>query len=108
MTELLQRKEYLLGITIIEGRNIRGKDADGTSDPYIKVKCANQVQQTSKKYDVNSACWNQSITFPGLMMNDYELETFELNLELYDHNAILANELIGQYSIGLSTMYRNL
>lgn len=42
------------------------------------------------------------------MMNEYELETFEINLELYDHNALLANELIGQYSIGLSTLHRNL
>jgi len=41
-------------------------------------------------------------------MNVYELETFELNLELYDHNALLPNELLGQYSIGLSTLYRNL
>ncbi len=41
-------------------------------------------------------------------MNRYELETFELVLELYDHNAILANELIGAYSIGLSTLHRNL
>lgn len=106
--DLLERKEYLLGITIIEGRNFLGKDADGTSDPFVKIKCANQVQQTSKKYDVNSATWNQSITFAGLMMNQYELETFELNLEVYDHNAVLANELIGQYSIGLSTLYTNL
>ena len=30
-----------------------------------------------------------------------------MNIELYDHNAIASNELIGQYSIGLSTMYRN-
>lgn len=42
------------------------------------------------------------------MMNKYELETFELNLEVYDHNALLANEMIGQYSIGLSTLHRNL
>ena len=41
-------------------------------------------------------------------MNQYELETFELILELYDHNAIFQNELIGQYSIGLSTLYRSL
>ena len=40
-------------------------------------------------------------------MNQYELETFEMNIELYDHNAILSNDLIGQYSIGLSTLYRN-
>lgn len=57
-TELLQRKQYLVGITIIEGRGLSGRDAAGTSDPYIKVKCANQTQQTSKKYEVNSATWN--------------------------------------------------
>ena len=29
-------------------------------------------------------------------------------IELYDHNPIFMNELIGQYSIGLSTLYRSL
>ena len=80
----------------------------GTSDPFVEVTCAGQVQQTQKKYEVNSATWNQSLSFPGLMMNIYELETFELNFELYDHNDVFANELIGQYSVGLSTLYRNL
>jgi len=41
-------------------------------------------------------------------MNSNELETFELILELFDHNAVFRNVLIGQYSIGLSTLYRNL
>ena len=81
---------------------------DGSSDPFVKVICAGQVQQTSKKYDVNSATWNQSLIFEGIKMNQFELETFEMNIELYDHNAILANELIGQYSIGLSTLQRAL
>mgnify|MGYP000020224068 CR=1 FL=1 len=43
MTELLERKQYLVGITIIEARNLFGKDAAGTSDPYIKIKCAGQT-----------------------------------------------------------------
>jgi hypothetical protein len=42
------------------------------------------------------------------MMNLYELETFEMVIELYDHNPILANQMIGQYSIGLSTLYNNM
>jgi hypothetical protein len=41
-------------------------------------------------------------------MNQYELETFELIVEVYDYNAIMSNELIGHCSIGLSTLYRNL
>ncbi len=106
--DLLERKQYLCGVTIIEGRNLLGKDAAGTSDPFIIVKCAGQTQQTQKKYEVNSATWNQTLTFPGIMMNQYELETLELNIECYDHNALLANELIGKHSIVLSPLYRNL
>lgn len=40
-------------------------------------------------------------------MNQYELESFELNFNLYDYNVILKNELIGTYSVGLSTVYRH-
>lgn len=105
---VLERKEYLVGVTIYEARNVVGKDAAGTSDPFLKVRCADQVQQSQKKYESNSAVWNQSLTFNGLQMNQYELETFELILELYDHNPIRVNELIGQYSIGLSSLYRSL
>lgn len=48
---MLSKKEYLVGITIIEGREIYGKDNAGTSDPFVKIKCADQVQQSSKKYE---------------------------------------------------------
>lgn len=106
-TELLERKEYVVGITILEARSIQGLDSEGTSDPFLKVKCADQIQQTTKKMEVNSAIWNQTLTFAGLKMNQYELETFEIVIELFDHNAVLANEIIGQYSIGLSTLHRN-
>lgn len=58
--------------------------------------------------EVNSATWNQSLSFKDIWMNQYELETFEITLELLDHNNLFTNELIGQYSIGLSTLYRNL
>jgi Ca2+-dependent lipid-binding protein len=43
-----------------------------------------------------------------VLLNAYELETFELILEVYDYNAVMTNELIGTHSIGLSTLYRNL
>jgi hypothetical protein len=36
----MEKKEYQAGITIIEGRKLTGKDAQGTSDPYVKITCA--------------------------------------------------------------------
>jgi Ca2+-dependent lipid-binding protein len=92
----MEKKEYLVGVTIIEGRKLSGKDAAGTSDPFVKITCANMPQQvTQRKYETNATVWNQSFTFPGVLMNQYELETFELILEVYDYNAVKTNELIG-------------
>ena len=105
----MEKKEYLVGVTIIESRSLKGLDSAGTSDPFVKIRCANKpVQVTQKSYKTNSVVWNQSFTFPGVTMNQYELETFELILEVYDYNAVKTNELIGLSSIGLSTLYRNL
>lgn len=105
----MEKKEYQVGVTIIEGRNFVGKDAAGTSDPFVKITVANLDPQVTKKhYGANSCVWNQQFTFPKLMMNQYELETFEIIVEAYDHNPVYANEMIGSYSIGLSTLYRSL
>lgn len=67
--ELLERKEYMACITIIEARNIVGKDWESTSDPFVKVRCAGRTQQTLKKYEVNMATWNQTLTFENISMN---------------------------------------
>jgi hypothetical protein len=40
-------------------------------------------------------------------LNKYELETFELIFQLVDHNEIQQNEVIGLYSVGLSSIYRH-
>jgi hypothetical protein len=37
----MEKKEYLVGVTVIEGRKLKGKDASGTSDPFVKITCAN-------------------------------------------------------------------
>ena len=105
----MEKREYLVGVSIIEGRNLMGKDAAGTSDPFVKITCANLAPQvTMRKYSANTVVWNQSFTFSELFMNQYELETFELIVEVYDYNPMMTNELIGYHSIGLSTLYRNL
>ena len=103
----MEKKKYLVGVTIIEARGLEGKDASGTSDPFVRITCANEAPQVSKKRDSTlTAIWNQSFTFDNVELNDLELETLELMVEVLDHNSVMFNEVIGSYSIGLSTMYR--
>jgi hypothetical protein len=40
-------------------------------------------------------------------MNKYELELFEMIIEVYSQSGFKGNTLIGEYSIGLSTLFRS-
>lgn len=97
-----------MGVRILEARDIKGKDAGNTSDPYVRLKCANLESQVSRMHSqTNNAVWNQSFTFNELKMNQGELETFELIFQLCDYNDFASNQIIGVYSMGLSTIYRH-
>ena len=98
----------MVGVSVLEARDLTAKSSRATLDPFVRINCGNlDPQITQIKYKSNSATWNQSFTFTGLMMNEYELESFELIFHLFDHNDILANEFIGSHSVGLSTVYRH-
>jgi hypothetical protein len=61
------KKEYLVQVTVMEARHLKGKDASGTSDPFVKITVGNlppQVTTTAKAS--TSAVWNQSFTFTNV------------------------------------------
>lgn len=62
---------------------------------------------TTTRSAANTAVFNQSFTFSGLMMNTIEFESFEIKIEVYDQKQFGQNQLVGVYSVGLSTLYRN-
>lgn len=70
MTATFKKTEYLVQVTVVEARNLRGKDASGTSDPYVKITVANlapQVTTTAKA--TTSMAWNQSFTFTNVSVD---------------------------------------
>ena len=102
------REEYLVQVTIMEARQLKGKDASGTSDPFVKITVGNlPAQVTTTALGAASAVWNQSFTFTNLFINDIEFEKFEILIEVIDMNKFQTNSLIGLYSIGLATLYRS-
>lgn len=105
---MFERKEFQVQVNVIEGRYIKAPEQGGCPNPYIKITCGNlEPQVTVMKEQSNMAIWNQSFTFDHLLMNDFELETWELLFEAYNRNTFFTDSLLGSCSIGLGTMYRN-
>ena len=101
-------KEYLIQVTIIEARCLKPKTDGGLANPFVKIKCGNlPVQATEVIKDRLEANWNQSFTFEGMKLTEQQLQTTDLVIEVYSKNNFFQNDLIGLYSIGLSTLYKN-
>ena len=103
-----EKKEYLVQATIIEARHLAGKDSSGMSNPFVKLKCGDlPVQSSEVIYETLTPVWNQGFTFQGLMLSEHEVQTTELLFEVYSKNNFFGNDLIGRYSVGLGTLYKN-
>lgn len=89
-------------------RDLKGKDKSGAVDPFVRITVGNLPPQvTTTRKAANTAVFNQSFTFTGLLMNTIEFESFECKIEVYDLKQFGANQLVGIYSVGISTLYRN-
>lgn len=105
---LEEEKEYLVQVTIIEGRHLVAKDDNGLSNPFVKIRIGKSaIQSTEVIMESLTPVWNQSFTFPNLMLSDQEFQTGELMIEMFSKNRFFGNSLVGNYSIGLSTLYKN-
>ena len=81
---------------MIEARNLRALNSTGVCNPFVKITVANAPPQVSHQIlQSNSATWNQSFTFPNILLNDAELKKFEILIEVLDMSDFKFNGLIG-------------
>ena len=52
-----------LTVHVVEARDLRPMDMDGTSDPYVIVQIENQRSETTFKKSTLQPVWNESFTF---------------------------------------------
>lgn len=78
------------------------------ASPFVKMKVGTlPIQASEVVYETLNPVWNQSFTFSGLLLNVSDLQASEITFELWSKNNYLGNDLIGIYSVGLHTLYRN-
>lgn len=74
-------------LVLIEGKNLVAADIRGTSDPYVKIQYGNVKRRTKVVYKTLDPKWNQNFEF----LDDGS----QLELQVRDHNAIMASSSIG-------------
>ena len=86
----------LLILNIEKATNIIAGDFWGTSDAYITIKSASGLLNTQIKYATLNPVWNETLE---ILIKDAEAEV--LNVELYDHDIVGVDKLIGKAIIPL-------
>lgn len=74
-------------LVLIEAKDLVAADLRGTSDPYVKVQYGNETRRTKVVFKTVNPKWNQTFEFPD--------DGSQLELQVRDHNAILASSSIG-------------
>ena len=96
---------YTIFIHVIEARDLRGKDSNNLSDPYVVVSCHGQSQRTEITRNQVNVLWDRMFVFQDVLLNKDEFERDNIHLQVFDANIIMRNTLIGQFSFGIQKVW---
>jgi hypothetical protein len=99
--------DYQVQVHIIEARELKAENMDGTSDPVVYVECFGQKQNTIVVKSVTSCVYDELLIFN---MKNLDKETFAdglIRIACYDANSVpfAGNTMIGAYAIDASMVY---
>ncbi|XP_037834257.1 synaptotagmin VIII isoform X2 [Kryptolebias marmoratus] len=91
-----------LTVVILEAKNLRSMDFDGSSDPYVKIqltldKTKWKKKTTSIKKKTLNPYFNESFTFE---VSFDQIQRVNLVISVWDHDAVTRNDAIGKVFLG--------
>ncbi|XP_077253770.1 C2 domain-containing protein [Tasmannia lanceolata] len=90
-----------LRITVIEGRNLPGKEKSGKCDPYVKLQYGKNLQKSRTISNVTNPIWNQKFEFDEIGGGEY--------LKIKCHSAdIFGDDNIGSARVNLEGLLEGL
>ncbi|KAK8743132.1 hypothetical protein OTU49_001546, partial [Cherax quadricarinatus] len=91
-----------LTLTVIKCRNLKAKDINGKSDPYVKVWLYfGEKRIEKKKSEVQFCTLNPEFNFSVMFEVPWErIRECQLNVTIMDHDKVGRNEAIGKIMLG--------
>lgn len=99
--------DYQIQVHIIEARDLKAENLDGTSDPVCYIQALGSTQNTKTIYGVTSCVFDDLLIFN---YKDLEKEQFEegiIRIAVYDANSIpgAKKTMIGSFTIDAMQVY---
>ena len=94
---------YQVQVHIIEVRDLKPEDPNGTSDPVVYVE-VEEKQHTEVKQK-QTTCVFDDLLFDFKNMDRDKMDSMTVNLKVYDADALSRNDLIGAWSVDLVEVY---
>ena len=98
--------DWIVQVHLIEARDLKAENYDGTSDPIVYVECFGQKQATQVIYSQTSCVFDELLIFH---MKDLDKEQFEegiIRVSVMDYNT-LKNTMIGACVFDAANIYQS-
>ena len=102
---VIKEGEYQIQVHIIECRDLKGENMDGTSDPVVYVDTFGQKQNTTVQYSCTSCVFDELCIFDQKNVDKETLEENIIRISCYDSNTVGRNVMIGSWVCDTTMVY---
>lgn len=102
----IKKGDYQIQVHIIEARELKAENLNGTSDPIVFVECFKQKRNTIVINNVTSAVYDELFIFNAKDVDKDMFEQSIIRISCYDSN-MLSNKgtMIGAFATDATTVY---
>ena len=103
----LKDGDYQVQVHIIEARDLKAENLDGTSDPTVFVECFDQKQNTKTIYQKLNCVFDDVLIFNFKHLAKETVEDGIIRISVMDANSVpgLKSTMIGAYTFDATTVY---
>ena len=97
--------DYQVQAHIIECRNLKGEDVNGSCDPVVTVEVLGQKQNTSIKNNMRDPVFDEVLFFNLKNVDKEQLKGGSITVSCYDADSIGRNDMVGSHTFDLMSVY---
>lgn len=104
---VIQSGDYQVQVHVIEARDLKGENFDGTSDPIVQVECFGQKQHTRVVKSCNSCVFDELLIFNLKNVDKEQFMQGVVRVTCKSSVKIGHSPMIGSYAFDASTIYQS-